>query len=478
MTNTLKNEIIELSRSNKLYKEILDRVMHGVYIVNAKRQIVWFNSLMQKIDGINREEVIGKHEESVFQSINNNVSTVADVLRTGKISKAKLLPYTTKTGRKVNAFMQSFPVYYDNNLEYVYMVIDYIDYSKKAVGRKISYDSKIRISNDTVFTLDNVLGSSKQICEVVANARKVALRKSPVLLHGQTGTGKEIFAQGIHNASLHNKGRFVAINCATIPENLMETILFGSVKGAYTGALDKPGLLEEANNGTLFLDELNSLPLTLQSKLLRVLQEKQACRIGDNRNYLVNCRIISATNQDTHHMVANGILRQDLYFRLAVITLEIPPLAKRKEDIPELIEHFIKIYNEEFDLQIKTIDPAVLDVFYKYSWPGNVRELEHAIEYMMNFVDAQSQSLSIQELPSNLKKLLSDRHKVREDYSNYSRDVGNLHQALKEFEKEYLKNTLEQTQWNISQAARILGIHREALYYRIKKFGLKKDLTM
>lgn len=477
MEDNFTNEIIELRKNKKLYEDILDRVMQGIYIVNAEGRIVWYNNLMQKIDGDNRDEVIGKQEQAVWDYIDLKAGTVADTIRTGKQSEERLLPYTTRTGRKINAFMQSFPVYYDNKLEYVYILIYYIEHSEKVLNkiseyRKKLYDSKVRIINDTAFTLYDVLGSSPQICKLVANARKVALKNSSVLLYGETGTGKEIFAQGIHNASLHNKGRFVAINCATIPENLLETILFGSVKGAFTGALDKPGLLEEAKHGTLFLDELDSLPLGMQSKLLRVLQEKKACRIGDNRNYQITCRIISATNQEPRKLVADGKLRQDLYFRLAVVTLEIPPLAKRKEDIAELVAHFITVYNEEYDLKVKTIDETVLAVFTKYSWPGNIRELEHVIEYMMNFTNVQSDTLSVDELPANLKELIDNSGKPH--YTDLG-ETGNLHQILEEYEKEILQNTLKKTNWNISQTARKLGIHREALYYRIKKFGLRKS---
>lgn len=468
----LAEQIVQFKKILKLYEEILDKVMQGVYVVSKNREIVWFNRLMQKVDGINRKEVLGKHEEAVFEYINDKVSTVSDTLRTGKRSKEKLLPYTTRTGRKVNATMQAFPLYYDNKLEYIYMLISYIDLSKKIINKKF-HDSRIRIFNDTIFTLDSIVGSSRTIVGTVAKARRIASKGSPVLLFGETGTGKELFAQGIHNESLFKGGRFVAISCATIPENLMETLLFGSVKGAYTGAVDKTGLLEEAKGGTLFLDELDSLPLLLQGKLLRVLQENKASRIGDSKEYHIDCRIISATNQDPLKMVEKGILRKDLYYRLAVIPLEIPSLATRKEDIPELVEHFINIYNEEFELNVKYVDADVMDIFYEYSWPGNVRELEHVIEYMMNFANDQKSNLTIHELHPNLKKQ-SQYLEGAQKPAVLSNDIGNLHNALKEFEIKYLKRALENSQWNISQASRTLGIHREALYYRIKKYNLKK----
>ena len=479
LTQDTTQELIELRKSKKIYEDILNNVMQGVYIVNAQGQIVWFNDLMQEVDGVNREEVLGIQQELVWEYINFKAGTSADTLQTGKPSEEKLILYPNKQGRKVGAFMKSYPIYFNHKLEYIFLLLFYVDQSENILNKISEYRekfsvSKTRMINDTVFTLDDVLGGNQQIRKLVADARKVAVKNSPVLLYGQTGTGKEIFAQGIHNASLHQKGRFVAINCASIPENLLETILFGSVKGAFTGSLDKPGLFEEAKGGTLFLDELDSLPLAMQGKLLRVLQEKQTCRIGDNNNYPVDCRIISATSRDPKSLIAGGSLRQDLYFRLAVVTLAIPPLADRKEDIPELVEHFLKIYNAEYGLQIKSIDDDVLDVFFRYSWPGNVRELKHVVEYMMNFTNIQFDYLSTEELPSPLKELACSQDSRHEEVLNTE---GCLSQALEEYERKLVQEALDQAQWNISQAARKLGIHREALYYRIKKLDIRKEPT-
>ncbi|HWR42704.1 sigma-54 interaction domain-containing protein [Sporomusa sp.] len=469
----LQEQVYELKWRNKLYEDILDAVLQGVYIINTDRHIVWFNRVIEELDSVFREEAIGKKEEAVWENLSSMTNTVAEAIRTGRQTEEQLLAYTGTTGQDMVIFTQSYPFYYEDKLKCVYSLAHYIDYSGKQLNKIAEYrqnfmKNKVRIINNTNFTLYNVVGSSNKIRELIAVSRKVALHNSPILLYGKTGTGKEIFAQGIHNASLFNKGRFVAINCAAIPENLLETIFFGSVKGAFTGSLDKPGLFEEANNGTIFLDELNSLPLSIQGKLLRVLQERQACRVGDNHNYQINCRIISATNQEPRKLVKEGILRPDLYFRLAVVTLEIPPLTERKSDILDLAKHFITKYNSEYNLHIKTVDNDVLNVFYQYSWPGNVRELEHTIAYMMNFADPQNEKLSTNELPSYLKEIFDQKNS-----SHYLSDGSSLQQMLEKYEKEVLEKTLEQNHWNISHTAKKLGIHREALYYRIKKFGLK-----
>lgn len=471
----LSKKLNQLRKQNKLYREILDRVTQGVYVINAERKIVWYNKMMERIDGIEREKAIGKAEEEVWSNINFNEGVVTNTLKTQKKSAEKMLPYKTKTGRKINASMQAFPVCDKNNLEYVYLVINYLDYLKKMLDRKKIYDSKVKIFNDTMYTFDSIIGKSRAIINAMQTAKMVAPKQSSVFLHGETGTGKELFAQSIHNASPNKRGQYVAINCAAIPENLMESTLFGSVKGAYTGAVDKPGLLEEAQNGTLFLDELDSLSLPMQSKLLRVLQDKAVRRVGDNRSYQINCRIISATNKSLRELLDNNTVRQDLFFRLAVVTLKVPSLAERREDIEDLVNYFISIYNEEFDLKINSVDEAVLKIFHDYSWPGNVRELENAIENMMNFVTPQSNCLSIHELPPIIMEYYNKESKNTglESYNNIYNDSNSLHEALTKFEIQYLNNALEEAQWNITQAAKNLKIHREALYYRIKKYSLR-----
>ncbi|WP_276538485.1 sigma-54 interaction domain-containing protein [Dehalobacterium formicoaceticum] len=459
-----------------MYEAILDMVLQGIYVVDPEENIVWLNNIVEEMDGVKREEIIGKKDSEAWKNLDLKVNATQYTIDTGKQSEEQIAIYNNKDGYRTAMFMQSYPFYYEHKLEYVYSLAHFIDYSEKQLIKISEYKQKttninVKLSNNTSFTLYDVVGNSKKMRALVQLSRKAALSKSPILLYGKTGTGKEIIAQGIHNASLFNNGRFVAINCASIPENLLETILFGSVKGAFTGAVDKPGLFEEAQNGTLFLDELNSLPLSIQGKLLRVLQEKRANRVGSNHDYPIKCRVISATNQDPRQLVRNGKLRQDLFFRLAVVTLEIPSLAERKDDIPELVKHFIDKFNAEYQLHIKTIDDEILDVFNRYSWPGNVRELENVIEYMVNFTDSPNGKLSFNELPLYLKEI---SYNQEENTIKDLKSEGSLHEMLEEFEKNVLERTLAETKWNVSQAARNLGIHREALHYRIRKFGLRK----
>ncbi len=468
----------ELEEKILLYEEILDKVLEGIYITDTEDKVIWFNKTVELLDGVKKEEAIGKKQAQAWQYMELPASVTGYIIRTGKQSKEQLITYKDLHNKTISVFAQAYPFYYQNQLKAVYSLANYVEYSEKQLNKISEYrkrflDSNARVVNNAPYTLYDVIGSSSAMIDLVSKARKVAINKTPVMLYGETGTGKEIFAQGIHNASLQHDGKFVAINCAAIPENLLESFLFGSVKGAYTGAVDKPGLLEDANGGTLFLDELNSMPLLLQGKLLRVFQEKQACRIGSNRPYPVNCRLISATNQDPRELIHDGILRTDLYFRLAVLTLEIPPLAKRDKDVLELTRFFINRYNSEYNLQIHSIDDDVEQLFLNYQWPGNVRELDNAIEYAMNFLSRGRAIIHQQDLPHYIQNAVNQSHCNSNTFESSQSEPKQrtLNEVLAETERHLVKKTLEETNWNISRAAKILGIHREALYYRIKKFG-------
>ncbi len=267
---------------------------------------------------------------------------------------------------------------------------------------------------------------------------------------------------------MNRNGKFIGINCAAIPENLLETLMFGSVKGAFTGAVDKKGYLEEAAGGTLFLDEINSMPLFIQSKLLRVLQERQFTRLGSSKPMEVTCRLISATNQNPWQLVEENILRQDLYFRLSVVTLNIPPLKARKGDIPYLTSHFLQRINNEYHLNIEGIDKECKKVFNHYDWPGNVRELEHVIEYMMN-VTTETRFLGYRDLPPYL---LTSMEKDNGLLNARLSSGHSLSEIMEDYERKVLLEALRINGENVSQTARALGIRRETLYYRLNKLGI------
>lgn len=475
LLTSLVKENSFLKERNKLYEEILDKVLEGVYITDLEENCVWFNNTIQLIDGVNRNDAIGKKQSDAWDFFEIPENAPKGTIRSGKQSEERLITYLDRNKKPVHMFSKAYPFYHNDSFKYVYELLYYVDYSEKQLNKIAEYRQKLlksttRIMNNTTYTLYDLVGSSSMMKNLVAKARRIAVNKTSVLIYGKTGTGKELFAQGIHNASLQKSGKFVALNCAAIPENLLESILFGSVKGAFTGATDSKGLLEEANNGTLFFDELNSMPLSLQGKLLRVIQERQACRVGSNTPYPVNCRWLSATNKDPEQLVADGFLRADLYFRLAVLMLEIPPLKEREQDVLELSEHFIDKYNKEYQLQVTAMDEEVKNLFLHYSWPGNVRELDNTIEYVMNFLGNNRSVIHIEDLPDHIKK---ENARIKKKSSPVS--FGNLQNYLEQQEKEYLTKALAEMDWNISKTAKVLGIPRESLYYRLKKYGLKRN---
>jgi len=311
----------------------------------------------------------------------------------------------------------------------------------------------------------DIIGQSKDMLKLKSLGLKSAMSDSPIMVAGSTGTGKELFVQSIHNSSNRKHKPFIAQNCAALPANLLESILFGSVKGSFTGAENRPGLFELANGGTLFLDEINSMPLELQTKLLRVLQDGRVRKVGSSNTMDVDVRVISAINTEISTVVETKQLRQDLFFRLNVITLVIPDLCKRKEDIPMLVEHFIKKYNEKCNKFFSGISKEVLDIFLDYSWPGNVRELEHAIESAISLYDGDL--VREEHLPFQFKNF-----KPSSSYSLDTSVIQPLNIAVERVEREIIISALEQTDYNISKASKLINVPRQTLQYKIKKLGI------
>jgi two-component system NtrC family response regulator len=293
-------------------------------------------------------------------------------------------------------------------------------------------------------------------------AGRVAASDASVLITGESGTGKELLAKGIHYNSPRAAGPFVAVNCAAIPEHLIESELFGHVRGAFTGAVkDKEGKFELATSGTLFLDEIGDLRVDLQAKILRALQERQVDRVGGKHPVSVDARIIAATNKDIERAVKEGSFREDLYYRLSVITLHMPPLRERRDDIPMLVQHFLKKFNRGSDVRI---DPEALAMLTAYGWPGNVRELENSIERAS--VLKRGDTITPAELPDKLKK-------EKTSIENIILNLPDEGIALEDLEKSLIIKALEKHKGNQTRAAEYLGITRPTLIYRMEKYGIK-----
>ena len=317
------------------------------------------------------------------------------------------------------------------------------------------------------FSFASMIAGSRAMRAVTDTASRVAQGDTTVLLEGESGTGKELLAKAIHFHSPRKRGPFVTINCGAIPEHLLESELFGHRRGSFTGAVgDKKGKFEAADRGTIFLDEIGELPPLLQVKILRVLQEREIDKVGETRSIKVDVRVIAATNRDLEKMIADSTFRDDLYYRLAVVSIRVPPLRERTDDIPFLVDHFLSKHADHLGRPRPAVDKPVYSAFNLYSWPGNIRELENVIERAL--VLDKDGVLGLDDLP--------DRLRVREQrVANLRMELPDEGISLEDVERELLLAALEKHNWNQTRAAAFLNITRSTLLYRMQKFGLERD---
>jgi DNA-binding NtrC family response regulator len=319
------------------------------------------------------------------------------------------------------------------------------------------------------FRFENIIGASSGLKAVLERVEKVAIRDTSVLITGESGTGKELVAQAIHYNSPRKGKRFVAINCGALPESILEGELFGYKKGAFTGAKEnRAGLLETADGGTLFLDEVGNLPMNVQKTLLRFLQEQEFNRLGDTTPTKVDVRILSATNSDLKQAVKSGGFREDLYYRLNVVNIHLPPLRERRGDIPLLAAHFISLQNSKFGTGVKGLDSEAMAAVTQYEWPGNIREMKNVIEASMAMENEEHLTLATLaqfiDMPEDICSTPLDEQ-IEGDYSS----------AMARFEAEYLRGLLARYSWNVDAAARDAGMNMATMYRKIKKYSLRKE---
>jgi len=334
-------------------------------------------------------------------------------------------------------------------------------------GAILSENRRLRRLVHEDFRLENVVGTSEKMRKVLEIVERVSKKDVTVLIEGESGTGKELIAKGIHFSGARRDKPFIAVNCAAIPENLIEAELFGYKRGAFTGAnYESKGKFEEATGGTLFLDEIGTMPLALQTRLLRVLQEQEITRIGENTPRKIDVRIIAATNENLTDLIKENNFREDLYYRLAVVPVRLPPLRERREDIPLLTEHFLKKSSAKHKIKQPKPEREVFNAFFNHAWMGNVRELENVIERMVVLSD--SEELTLADVPENIKTLQTASENLWFSLPAEPFD-------LEKVECEIIREALHRFDGNQSQTARYLGITRSALIYRMQKFGLSGE---
>jgi two-component system response regulator HydG len=339
---------------------------------------------------------------------------------------------------------------------------------RNALEKRSLREELVRLRGDlkSAFGFEGIVSVNRAMREILASLPKVARTDSTVLVTGESGTGKELIARAIHSASRRAHGPFVSVSCAALPEQLLESELFGHVKGAFTGALAaRKGLLEEANAGTFFLDEIGEAPAAIQAKLLRVLEERSLRRLGDNRAVPIDVRVIAATNRDLEEAVQARTFREDLLYRLNVIRIHLPPLRERMEDVPVLARHFVALHGRQLERELAGISPAALAALGRYRFPGNIRELSNVIEQAVAL--AAGPMIEVHDLPPRVVAG-GPAPTVRQDPRPEAMPVENA-----DADETQLREALRETNWNISRAAARLGISRNTLRYRIEKFGLR-----
>ena len=420
-------------------------------------------------------DIRGARTEDVYQMRDGSKNNVPEVIRTRKPKLNHRQYYTTRYGKDVDIVSNNYPIVQNGQILGGFSVME--DWSRMDSLHKQILELQEKLRNHTAsgkshtaskltakYTFDDIVHISEPMRHVVSRCKQVAKSDSSVMIYGETGTGKELLAQSIHNASRRKDGPFLAINCAAIPENLLESLLFGTEKGAYTGAERRPGLFEQADGGTLLLDEINSMNLGLQAKLLRVLQEGTVRRVGGVTEISVDVRVLSNTNIPPYQAMEENKLRRDLFYRLGVVNITIPPLRERKEDIPLLVKTFIMQCNQKLERNIRDADRNVLDVFYAYDWPGNVRELQHAVEHAMNVLPDEYSMITAEYIPEHIGGAAGQTGKSAPDKQRDS-----LASTMEDMEYNTICRVLKETGGNISESARMLQMSRQKLQYRIKR---------
>lgn len=463
----------------ELVLEIIGNLYDGVLLTDKEGKILIYNPAMEELEERNAEDMIGKYIWDAYEYSDRDKSEHMQVFNTGIPIINKYKAHAFNNGKPIYKSYSTLPILKNGEIIGVYsisknetklqsLLSETIELKRQFNSEKDS-DHKVN-KNGTRFNFSNIIGSSEIIKQLIKEAEAISWLDNSILLVGDTGTGKEVFAQSIHNFGKRASKPFIGINCSAIPENLLESILFGSVKGAFTGSLDSKGLFEEAGEGTIFLDELNSMPINMQTKLLRVLQEKSVRRVGGVESYPLKCRIISAMNEDPYKLIGEGKLRQDLFYRIAGFNLYIPPLKTRENDLVELAEYYISKGNLAMNRNIIGITAQLRNMMENYNWPGNIRELEHFIENIMVRTSDDDRYLRETNIPSYILDIMGRTSKdIKLETEN-----NNLQEKLDLIEKESIITALNNNMWNVSKTAKQLEITRQSLIYRMKKLEIER----
>lgn len=488
--------------------ELIEKIFHGkgyvdgITVINLQGEILFSAKLNEKLYHNNNVlcEDVGKNFFDICENLTAETSSTIKAMELG-IPVYVENQFLKKRGREgILISSLSLPIKSGDR------IVGAIDLSLEEKGTKYNKSAKLMdLEADSVsiggsqkllhqktalFTLEDIIAVDEKMVRARDYIQVVAACNLPTIIYGETGTGKEVFAQAIHNTSPRRDRPFIVQNCAALPDTLLESILFGTSKGAFTGAVDNKGLFELANGGTLFLDEINSMPIHLQSKLLRVLQDGQFRSLGSREVKRTDVKIIAAINKEPLKAIKDGELRRDIYYRLSMMSITIPPLRERKEDIGYFIKFYVNKHNHTFGKNIQYVSKELIARLEKYSWPGNVRELEHMIVYGMSMVDPNSNTLKFEDIKDKFLEKIEESDKrffekkqekihreedkkiVQEGEEIHEKEVFSLKKTVEQYERHLIEKALSDSNGNISKASEKLMVPRQTLQRKIKQHGI------
>ncbi|MEW6274629.1 MAG: sigma 54-interacting transcriptional regulator [Bacillota bacterium] len=477
MQNKEKYHLDEISlfdKNDTLFNDWLNNcISEAIMIIDKETRILYVNSQYAKITGYNLEKVRGKRlceiEPSAF--LNRVVQTGQPVIGQH---------YKIKSARGINVVTFALPIFYNQKIIGGIGIFRDVSQMEQIMNDMLKmkalleyYQEELNLKSSLHTAFASLIGENREFIKALIKAHKAAKSNATVLIEGESGVGKNLLAKAIHISSDRKDKPFIEVNCAAIPETLLESELFGYVGGAFTGARreGKVGKIELANGGTLFLDEIGDMSISMQSKILTVIQERVIERIGDSKKIPLDIRIITATNKNLRSLINSGKFREDLYFRLNVIPIFLPPLRRRKEDIPLLIDYFIKKYNQKYNKNVN-LCKNTLKILNSYDWPGNIRELNNVIEHAV--LMCTGGLIQPEHLPEPFNQKF---FKYLSFLGNSTKDFPKLKTLLEEVEKEAITTALKLANQNRTKAMEMLGLSRRMFYHKIKKYGLNLNLT-
>lgn len=449
----------------KRYKDLL--------IVSSEGKIIYSDFSNVSFMKLKDQVLKGRDLREIFVNADENYPALR-AAREGIANKQYTVEVESCTGKIFEKACCTYPIYREGK------PVAALEFSDILYGRRdireieTSSDNAWYRKNGTIYTVDDIIGKCPEMVEMKKEIESIALTDFPVLIYGRTGTGKELVAQSIHNASRRFSKPFISVNCGTIPENLAESMLFGTTRGSFTDSEDKAGFFEYAEGGTLFLDEINSLSPQMQVKLLRAVEMKVIRRIGDARERKVDVRIISATNENPKELIRRKRMLQDFYHRIATTVISLPRLADRGDDVIVLANHFINYFNRMMNMNIGPVNDEIADVFRSYSWPGNIRELRNVVEGAFAFTE--SDAITIDDIPMYIQQSAGSKKAGSAGFAfERSEEKLSLASQLDVLEKNLIETAVRESDSRLSDAAVKLGISKQLLNYKMNKFSRKES---